>query len=69
MFMAIVVACHMANAAACIQLTDDRGPYKTEAECEERIEEMLVAAVRIHMEQGSPFLPKSFECRHEGSSI
>jgi len=68
MFTAIVLACHIANANACIQLVDNRGPYKTEERCEERIEEILASAVRIHVKNGSPFLPKEFMCRYDESA-
>lgn len=68
MFTAIVLACHIANADACIKLVDNRGPYKTEKRCEERIEEILASAIRIHVQDGSPFLPKEFVCRYTPSA-
>lgn len=68
MFMAIVVACHVSNAIACVQFTDNRGPYKTEERCEARIEEMLADIIKVHVEMKSPFLPKEFVCRYSPSA-
>lgn len=67
MFTAIVVACHITNAMACVQFTDNRGPYKTMERCEARIEEMLADIIKVHVEMKSPFLPKEFTCSQASS--
>ena len=40
-FTAVIIACNVASADMCMQITDNRGPYKTSEKCEERIEEMI----------------------------
>ena len=37
MFKAFIVACHIANPADCILISDDRGPYDTEEEYMDRM--------------------------------
>ena len=41
MFTAVIIACHVASADMCMQITDSRGPYDTAERCEVRIEEMI----------------------------
>jgi len=69
MFTALIIACHFQNAAACVQITDIYGPYKTAEECDERLEEMLGSAMRLYIEDKVPFLPVTITCRDEGPSV
>ena len=50
MFTAMVLACAIGSvdASTCIEATDERGPYKTEAECQRRVHQM-VAALQMTM--------------------
>lgn len=43
MFMAAAVVCWIGTGEVpvCLSLKDDRGPYKTEAECEDRLAEIF----------------------------
>ena len=59
MFTAVVVACHITNAMACIQFTDNRGPYKTMERCEARIEEMLGDIIKCMLRWVHPFYLRS----------
>ena len=45
MFTAMVLACAIGSvdASTCIEATDERGPYKTEAECVMRVHQMVTA--------------------------
>ena len=45
MFTAMVLACAIGSvdASTCIEATDERGPYKTEAECKMRVHQMVGA--------------------------
>lgn len=47
MYVAVITVCHMYMANACFDLVDEWGPYKTEKECRERIEEMIVATDEV----------------------
>ena len=47
MFKAFIVACHIANPADCILISDDRGPYDTEEECKTRIVEMIEDSIDV----------------------
>jgi|21_taG_2_1085346.scaffolds.fasta_scaffold02885_2 hypothetical protein len=41
MLTAIVMVCSLVTEGDCMKFTDNRGPYKTEAECLVRVEEMI----------------------------
>lgn len=69
MFTAIIIACHLANAEACIQLTDNRGPYNTLRECNIRLNEMLGSTMRIYVDKESPYLPTEATCNKSGSNV
>ena len=69
MFTALIIACHFQNAAACVQITDLYGPYKTYEECDERLENMLGSAMRLYIENKVPFLPVTITCKNEGSGV
>ena len=45
MFTAMVLACAIGSvdASTCIEATDERGPYNTEAECKMRVHQMVTA--------------------------
>lgn len=68
MFTAIIVACHIANANACIQFIDNRGPYDTEDKCNARVEEMLSVIMIAHVEKKSPYLPRQILCFYDNLS-
>jgi len=41
MFEAVVLACAINYANACVKFTDTQGPYKTKQECDIRVVHML----------------------------
>jgi len=48
MFEAWLIICNIYIPTACIELQDTRGPYLTEALCENRIEEMRKDVVELN---------------------
>ena len=47
MFYASLIGCHLMMKNACFEMRDDRGPYETEKQCEERIDEMLAHTIKM----------------------
>ena len=62
MFTAIILACHVANADMCMTITDNRGPYETEARCEERIDEIIHDLIGLWMTYRVPMVFKMTSC-------
>ena len=62
MFTAIILTCHVANADMCMTITDNRGPYETEARCEERIDEMIHDLIGLWMTYRVPMIFKMTSC-------
>ena len=48
MFYASLIGCHLMMKNACFEMRDDRGPYETEKQCEERIDEMDASLEPLH---------------------
>ena len=69
MFKAIIVACHIANPADCIIITDERGPYSTEEQCQVRIEEMIQDSISIFLMQQLPMIFKLTSCVHPDEAV
>jgi hypothetical protein len=59
MFKAIVLACAIANPTDCIEFHDIRGPYASQAKCEERAMEMA----RDIGEMAHGLMPISWKCK------
>lgn len=68
MFYATIVGCHLMIQNACFQMKDDRGPYKTEQQCEERIDEMLADTVKMWLKYKSPIAVTGWRCERRGES-
>lgn len=45
MLYAFVLACVLGRPDMCVEAVDERGPYKTQKECEARVDEMVAALV------------------------
>jgi len=43
-------------------MKDDRGPYKTEEQCEERIDEMLADTIKMWLQFKSPIAVTGWKC-------
>jgi len=57
MFHAMILVCLAANISNCLIAEDELGPYKTEAECMDRIGKMSIAV----MDDG--FVPVKYHCQ------
>lgn len=62
MFEAMIVACHLQNADACLKITDNWGPYNTHEKCEERLGSMEETLVDIWNKHHFPFAVKHRVC-------
>ena len=62
MFEAMIIACHLQNADACLKITDNWGPYKTHAKCEERLVGMENTLLELWSEHSFPFAVKHRLC-------
>lgn len=69
MFTAILFACHALLTDQCMQLTDDRGPYRTERECEVRVMEMIDDTVRIWKQYDAPVLIQGYKCEKGQTNV
>lgn len=58
MFKALVLACFITQN--CVELQDNRGPYKTEIECKARVAEMISDFVSV--EQTPPVTIIQYRC-------
>ena len=65
MFTAILVACHAYTNVGCFMLTDDRGPYKTMEQCEERIDEMLANTIKVWLDHKAPLVVTGWNCKRD----
>jgi len=61
-FTAVIIACHVASADMCMQITDNRGPYDTAERCEVRIEEMIKDLIDVWTVFETPMLFKWTGC-------
>ena len=48
-------------------LTDDRGPYETMEQCEERIDEMLANTIRVWLDHKAPLVVTGWNCKRDVS--
>ena len=65
MFEAVILICLLGND--CVELTDIRGPYKTEVECKARVSEMIKDF--IGNKETPPVITFDFKCsKPEGLS-
>tara|TARA_B100000085_G_scaffold221151_1_gene206043 strand:+ start:1188 stop:1436 length:249 start_codon:yes stop_codon:yes gene_type:complete len=64
MFKAFIIACHIANPADCILISDDRGPYDTEEECKTRIVEMIEESIDVFRMMQVPMIFNLTSCVH-----
>jgi 23S rRNA A2030 N6-methylase RlmJ len=64
MFTAVIIACHIASAQACMTIIDNRGPYNTENECKERIGEMAQGLINLWTSERVPMVFKMTSCVH-----
>ena len=67
MFTAILMACHAYTNVGCFMFTDDRGPYKTVEQCEERIDEMLANTIKVLLDHKSPLVVTGWKCNRDVS--
>jgi hypothetical protein len=67
MYTAILLVCHTIIANDCAEVFDTHGPYKTEAQCIARLEEMSEDIMVIFKAQNLPLSPKGYKCDKEGS--
>mgnify|MGYP003638290391 CR=1 FL=1 len=66
MFLAEMLVCGLLSGADCILIQDKRGPYYTQQECIERLEEMVGHMVKVVPQ----FDLKAVRCnRIEGDTI
>lgn len=66
MFEAMILVCLLGQD--CVELTDTRGPYKTETECKARVSEMMRDFTGA--EETPPVVAFDFKCsKPEGQSI
>lgn len=63
-FTATIIACHIALNGACMTITDNRGPYATEQQCKERLEEMISDLTALWREQKMPMEFKLLSCTY-----
>ena len=61
-FTAMIIACHVANNAMCMTITDNRGPYETPEQCEVRIEEMIKDLIGMWSQYNMPMVFKWTGC-------
>ena len=61
-FTAMIIACHVANNAMCMTITDNRGPYDTSEKCEARIEEMIGDLISLWTYTRTPMIFKWTGC-------
>ena len=64
MFVAVIIACHIASADVCMTITDNRGPYKTEEQCKTRIGEMAYDLVSFWTKERMPMAFRMTSCVH-----
>ena len=62
MFYASLIGCHLMMKNACFEMRDDRGPYETEKQCEERIDEMLADTIKMWLKFKSPIAVTGWKC-------
>lgn len=62
MFKAFVIVCHIMNADVCMVASDNRGPYKTEERCKERLREMTTQLREMFKTHRTPFIIKQTAC-------
>ena len=70
MFTAMVLACAIGSvdASTCIEATDERGPYKTEAECKMRVHQM-VTTMQMAFPQPHTYRYKCKEAEAKGINL
>ena len=64
MFSAVIIACHLIHAEMCMKVSDQRGPYETEKECQERLGEMTLDLVNMWGRFGAAIVIKKLNCDH-----
>ncbi len=62
MFEAMIVACHVGAAAACVKIEDKRGPYTTQENCEVRLGEMTTDLMEMWTQYELAFVFKGHYC-------
>ena len=62
MFTAVIIACHVAYAEMCMTIIDNRGPYKTEELCKNRIGEMTNDLMGLWLSTRTPMVFKITSC-------
>jgi hypothetical protein len=62
MFEALIIACHVGAASACIKVEDQRGPYKTQDHCETRLAEMTKDLMEMWTQYKLPYVFKGHYC-------
>lgn len=62
MFTAVIIACHIADLKMCMMVNDTRSPYRTEAECIERLDEMKDSLYKVWSMSQMPFRITSRIC-------
>lgn len=67
MFTAIVIVCNTFMANDCMLAYDIHGPYKTEAECMARIEDMTTSIEVEFRKRGLPLAPVGYKCEKKDS--
>ena len=68
MFEAVVLACLMSQPTMCIEAEDERGPYKTEAECVMRVHQM-VTTMQMAFPQPHTYRYKCKEAEAKGINL
>lgn len=68
-FTAKIIACHIAVNGACMTITDNRGPYDTEQQCKNRLEEMVGDLTVMWGRFKMPFTFRLLACTYTDKKI
>ena len=62
MFTAVLFACHLIFTDSCVDIVDNRGPYKTKHLCIVRLSEMFVDTRKLFKRQTVPLVIVGWKC-------
>jgi len=68
-FTATIIACHIALNGACMTITDNRGPYATEQQCKQRLEELVSDLTVVWRDHKMPMAFKLLSCTYPDGQI
>ena len=67
MFTSVLLACHIIFTSNCMDVIDNRGPYKTRQACIVRLSEMFVDTRDLFKRQTVPFVIVGWKCDKENT--